>query len=81
MGLLPFRVAQLYGVIVESLQGDKLEAALCAAGTMAHYVGDACQPLHVSKYHDGREQTEKGVHEAYETKMVGRKRKEISRGA
>ena len=26
---------------------------LCAAGALAHYVGDACQPLHISYLHDG----------------------------
>ena len=26
---------------------------VCAAGTMAHYVGDACQPLHISRMFDG----------------------------
>jgi hypothetical protein len=73
MGLLPFRVSQLYVVMVESLMtggADATAKALCAAGTMAHYVGDACQPLHVSKFHDGRDDSEKGVHEAYETKMI-----------
>ena len=26
---------------------------MCAAGVLAHYVGDACQPLHISYLHDG----------------------------
>jgi hypothetical protein len=83
MGLLPFRVAQLYEVILIALRdrsGDSVARALCAAGTMAHYVGDACQPLHVSKFFDGRDASEKGVHEAYETKMVGDKSTEIIAG-
>jgi len=26
---------------------------VCAAGVLTHYLGDACQPLHISKLHDG----------------------------
>src|SRR5689334_19399031 len=64
---------------------------VAAAGLIAHYVGDACQPLHGSMYADGdpsRTVTRKhpktgkvdtvayasGVHSAYETKMLDRKR-------
>jgi hypothetical protein len=82
MGLLPFRVAQLYRGMVESLApgGRGVPAALCAAGTMAHYVGDACQPLHVSRLHHGRTEAEADVHSDFETKMVGAKRAAIVTG-
>jgi hypothetical protein len=26
---------------------------VCAAGVLTHYIGDACQPLHISYLHDG----------------------------
>lgn len=82
MGLLPFRVAQLYDAIVAALGpgGQGVEAALCAAGALAHYVGDACQPLHVSRFHHGRTPQEEGVHSDYETKMVGANRAAIISG-
>ncbi len=70
MGLLPFRVAQLYALCVDSFAQDELPAALGGAGVMAHYVGDACQPLHTSRFHDGRTEEEEGVHSDYETAMV-----------
>jgi hypothetical protein len=83
MGLLPFRVAQLYRTIVDSLRSgadDGVARALCAAGVMAHYVGDACQPLHVSHNHDGRTAEEEGVHGDYETQMMTVKRREVVAG-
>ena len=83
MGLLPFRVAQLYKLMVESLQAatpDAADRALCAGGVMAHYVGDACQPLHVSRFHDGRNPDEAGVHSGYENTMVTARRKKIISG-
>jgi hypothetical protein len=48
---------------------------LCAAGCLAHYVGDACQPLHVSRLHHGTPPVKKGsvayhVHDTYETAMI-----------
>jgi len=53
-GLLPFRVWQIFDEMVtyaaDAKQHDKF---LCAAGVLAHYLGDACQPLHISYLHDG----------------------------
>jgi hypothetical protein len=52
---------------------------VCAAGILAHYVGDACQPLHASLLHDGRpdEPLDKGVHSAFETTMMDRRTAEM----
>jgi hypothetical protein len=33
-------------------QGDA-DSFVCAAGVLTHYIGDACQPLHISYLHDG----------------------------
>ena len=79
MGLLPFRVAQLYRVALEALKQPKpdVPAALTALGVMAHYVGDACQPLHVSMLHDGQTDEDKGLHAAYEDDMLDTHREEL----
>jgi hypothetical protein len=79
-GLLPFRVAQLYRLTVQSLTGGDVTIALAACGVLAHYVGDACQPLHASRWHDGRTPAEKGVHSDYETRMVTDERAAIATG-
>lgn len=52
-GLLPFRCWQFYDAMVEFAQAGDATRFLCAAGLLAHYVGDACQPLHGSRYADG----------------------------
>jgi hypothetical protein len=41
---------------------------------MAHYVGDACQALHISHKHDGIKPSDKGVHKKYENNMLNSKR-------
>jgi hypothetical protein len=51
-GLLPFRVWQIYKAMVGYAASD-LARFVAAAGVLAHYVGDACQPLHSSYLDDG----------------------------
>ena len=52
-GLLPFRVWQIYNDMVRFVKAGKVAEFVCAAGVLTHYVGDACQPLHISFLHDG----------------------------
>jgi hypothetical protein len=52
-GALPFRAWQIYNDMVTYLRARKVREFLCAAGILAHYLGDACQPLHVSRFHHG----------------------------
>lgn len=71
-GALPFRIWQMYEQMIQSLLNGNLEEFICAGGTMAHYVGDSCQPLHISHLHHGRNESEENVHSDYETKMLDR---------
>ena len=52
-GLLPFRVWQIFDKMVEFVGKGQADNFVCAAGVLTHYVGDACQPLHISYLHDG----------------------------
>ena len=52
-GLLPFRVWQIYDEMVRLVKAGDAVGYVAAAGVLAHYVGDACQPLHVSYLHHG----------------------------
>ena len=52
-GLLPFRVWQFFDAMVNAVRSKDVDRYLCAAGLLAHYVGDACQPLHGSVLADG----------------------------
>jgi len=52
-GLLPFRIQQFYEAMVEFAEAGKIAEFVCAAGILSHYVGDACQPLHISYMFDG----------------------------
>ena len=52
-GALPFRIWQIYNEMVRFLKAGEIEKFVCAAGIVSHYIGDASQPLHTSKYHHG----------------------------
>jgi hypothetical protein len=52
-GLLPFRVWQIFNDMIRFVKAGKVAEFVCAAGVLTHYIGDACQPLHISFLHDG----------------------------
>jgi hypothetical protein len=52
-GLLPFRVWQIYDAMVSFVRAGHVEEFVCAAGILSHYVGDSCQPLHISYLFNG----------------------------
>ncbi len=79
-GALPFRVWQMYIAMIKSLKAKNLDEFVAIGGTMSHYVGDACQTLHISHLHHGRDDSEKDVHSDYETEMVDRKMQELFDG-
>jgi len=71
-GALPFRVWQIYERMLAYAQSGKVREFVCAGGIVSHYVGDACNPLHVSRLHHGRTPAESAVHSKYETEMPDR---------
>lgn len=52
-GALPFRVWQIWDAMVKYLKAGDVIHFVAAAGVLAHYVGDASQPLHCSYLHHG----------------------------
>ncbi|MFN3648879.1 MAG: S1/P1 Nuclease [Armatimonadota bacterium] len=80
-GLLPFRVWQFFDEMKKSAAEKDVDRFLCAAGIVSHYVGDACQTLHGSIYADGYpDGGGKGIHSAYETRMIDRYASDLRKG-
>jgi hypothetical protein len=69
-GALPFRVWQIFAELVGYAKKGDGARFLTAAGCLAHYVGDSCQPLHSSQHSDGLNGASTGVHSTYEDNMV-----------
>jgi hypothetical protein len=53
-GAVPFRVWQLYRAMVDAIKRGDADEFIGTAGVLAHYVGDSCQPLHISILNHGR---------------------------
>ncbi|KPF96194.1 hypothetical protein IP86_17425 [Rhodopseudomonas sp. AAP120] len=53
IGALPFHVWQIWDAMVTCLKKGDVLRFVAGAGVMAHYVGDASQPLHCSYMHHG----------------------------
>jgi hypothetical protein len=76
-GLLPFRVWQFYDEMSDAVAQGDIDRFVCAAGIAAHYVADACQPLHISYLFDGDpddmvdgKKRGKGVHSAFDDAIL-----------
>jgi hypothetical protein len=52
-GSLPFRVWEIFDAMVDYARRGRAAEFVCAAGVLTHYIGDACQPLHISYLFDG----------------------------
>lgn len=64
-GALPFRTWQIYESMVRAAKAGDAMGFVGAAGVLSHYVGDACQPLHVSHLHHGHAPTDDKKSDAY----------------
>src|SRR6266849_3005992 len=59
IGFLPFAIGEEYGVLLSAFRDVQAgraggrEAALAAAGVLAHLAGDAAVPLHATRHHHG----------------------------
>src|SRR5881296_2700234 len=59
IGFLPFAIGEEYGVLLSAFRDVQAgraggrEAALAAAGVLAHFAGDAAVPLHATRHHHG----------------------------
>jgi hypothetical protein len=79
-GALPFRVWQIFAELVQYAKQSDGPRFLTAAGCLAHYVGDSCQPLHSSQHADGLNGASTGVHSTYEDNMVDAYADQIAAG-
>lgn len=60
-GTLPWTIVEFSNSLEQALARGDCAGALRAAGFLAHYVGDASQPLHTTVNYDGMAQ-DRGVH-------------------
>ncbi|HUE86351.1 MAG TPA: hypothetical protein VMO26_09765 [Vicinamibacterales bacterium] len=85
-GLLPWRVAELFGKLQREFEGLKRANApgylqdniAFYATVMGHYVGDAHVPLHSVVNYDGQVTNQRGVHGRWESELFDRTRARLT---
>jgi hypothetical protein len=60
-GTLPWTIEATAQAVGQAWRKDDCDDAILRSGYLAHYVGDATQPLHTTKYYDGYPQ-DRGMH-------------------
>ena len=66
--------------MVDDVANRKFTEFVGAAGILAHYVGGACQPLHISRSHDGDPENTASVHSDCEDTTLDRYAQQIVNG-
>ena len=85
-GLLPWRVAELFGELQRQFEGLKRDNApgylqdnvAFYATVMGHYIGDAHVPLHSIVNYDGQVTNQRGVHGRWESELFDRSRARLA---
>ena len=85
-GLLPWRVAELFGELQREFEGLKRDNApsylqdniAFYATVMGHYIGDAHVPLHSVVNYDGQVTNQRGVHGRWESELFDRTRARLT---
>jgi len=73
-GLLPWRVSRVREDLRDAFRAGDVARVLTLSGWLSHYVADACQPLHTTSNYDGQKTGNKGLHAAFETDMIDRRK-------
>jgi hypothetical protein len=69
-GTVPWATIWNYDSLVAQLRRSDWTTAKLTASDLGHYVGDAHQPLHVTKNYDGQLSGNSGIHSRYESTML-----------
>ncbi|HEX4209881.1 MAG TPA: S1/P1 nuclease [Candidatus Binataceae bacterium] len=65
-GTLPWTIERVASQIQEAWRNNDCRSMETLSGYLAHYIGDASQPLHTTRYYDGIEQ-DRGIHARLES--------------
>jgi hypothetical protein len=76
-GILPWALQNTYHALVEAYRSHNTAKAKVMMSDLAHYVGDAHQPMHTTVNYDGQLSGQKGVHARYEITMVNKHYNEL----
>lgn len=68
-GSLPWQIQEMQAKLTEAFKEKNKTKILYIAGDLAHYIGDATQPLHTTSNYDGQQTNQKGIHSFFESQL------------
>lgn len=71
-GYVPFAIIAATDSVRKYFQVHDWRNAMLKAADLGHYVGDAYNPLHCTRYYNGWSSYSNGIHSRYETQMINR---------
>ena len=69
-GTAPWRVNEFYDLLVDAFRRKDSAEVVRIAAELGHYVSDSHVPLHATANHDGQLTNQKGLHSAWESRLV-----------
>lgn len=66
-GYVPYQVLIEYDSLVNAIKRQQADSIIYYAADLAHYIEDACVPLHTTTNYDGQLTGQKGLHALWET--------------
>lgn len=77
MGILPWAVIDTYNKLVEGMKNGNKAIVVRMMADLAHYIGDAHQPMHTIMNYNGQLSNQTGIHERYESVTIEKNYPEI----
>jgi len=77
-GILPWAIIATADALTQALQDRQWDKAMLLAADLGHYIGDAHNPLHITRNYNGQFTNQQGVHSRYESRMLDRYASAIS---
>jgi hypothetical protein len=69
-GILPWHVETMMNRLTRAFAEQDADRIIYNATHLGHYISDLCTPLHVTKYYNGRNDSQRGIHALWETRLV-----------
>lgn len=68
-GVLPWHIQVMMQRLTRAFEEQDIDRILYNATHLGHYVADACTPLHTTQYYNGRNDSQRGIHALWESRL------------
>lgn len=69
-GILPWHTEMMMFRLTQAFREKNIDKIIYNATHLGHYLSDLCTPLHTTRYYNGKEVHQRGIHALWETRLV-----------